>query len=59
MDNNRSLCLSNIAIVHVHNVLSQQALLTGVCVSCPESPLHFLEKNILSIQTNQGIEIDW
>ncbi|XP_055789606.1 dynein regulatory complex subunit 6 isoform X2 [Salvelinus fontinalis] len=37
-----------------------QALLTGLCVSCPESPLHFLERKIVSIQENRDTaEIDW
>uniref|UniRef100_A0A4W5KDK7 F-box and leucine-rich repeat protein 13 n=1 Tax=Hucho hucho TaxID=62062 RepID=A0A4W5KDK7_9TELE len=37
-----------------------QALLTGLCVSCPESPLHFLERKIVSIQENRDTaEIHW
>ncbi|KAL0968387.1 hypothetical protein UPYG_G00266220 [Umbra pygmaea] len=33
-----------------------QALLTGLCVSCPESPLHFLERKIVSIQKTRNID---
>ncbi|XP_030646011.1 dynein regulatory complex subunit 6 [Chanos chanos] len=36
-----------------------KALLTGLCVSCPESPLHFLEEKILAIQENRDTEIEW
>ncbi|CAB1323074.1 unnamed protein product [Coregonus sp. 'balchen'] len=37
-----------------------QALLTGLCVSCPERPLHFLERKIVSIQENRDtVEIEW
>ncbi|XP_062318798.1 F-box and leucine-rich repeat protein 13 [Osmerus eperlanus] len=37
-----------------------QALLTGLCVSCPESPMHFMEMKIMALQENhQDMEIEW
>nr|XP_009296243.1 F-box/LRR-repeat protein 13 isoform X2 [Danio rerio] len=36
-----------------------KALLSGLCVSCPEDPLHFMEEKILSILQDQDFEIVW
>nr|XP_055049052.1 dynein regulatory complex subunit 6 [Misgurnus anguillicaudatus] len=36
-----------------------KALLAGLCVSCPEDPLHFIEEKILAILKNQDFEIYW
>ncbi|XP_016378661.1 F-box/LRR-repeat protein 13 [Sinocyclocheilus rhinocerous] len=36
-----------------------KALLAGLCVSCPEDPLHFIEEKILSILEDQDCEICW
>ncbi|KAK1804349.1 hypothetical protein P4O66_020358, partial [Electrophorus voltai] len=35
------------------------ALLSSVCVSCPEDALHFIERKLLAIQENQALEIGW
>ncbi|KAI7812025.1 putative F-box/LRR-repeat protein 13, partial [Triplophysa rosa] len=36
-----------------------KALLAGLCVSCPEDPLHFMEEKILEILENHDLEIYW
>ncbi|XP_056596470.1 dynein regulatory complex subunit 6 [Triplophysa dalaica] len=36
-----------------------KALLAGLCVSCPEDPLHFIEEKILEILENRDLEIYW
>ncbi|XP_050956298.1 dynein regulatory complex subunit 6 [Labeo rohita] len=36
-----------------------KALLAGLCVSCPEDPLHFIEEKILLILEDQDFEICW
>ncbi|XP_048015444.1 dynein regulatory complex subunit 6 isoform X1 [Megalobrama amblycephala] len=36
-----------------------KALLAGICVSCPEDPLHFIEEKIRSILEDQDFEICW
>ncbi|XDV52965.1 hypothetical protein PO909_021596 [Leuciscus waleckii] len=36
-----------------------KALLAGLCVSCPEDPLHFIEEKILSILEDQDFELCW
>ncbi|KTF80433.1 hypothetical protein cypCar_00039746 [Cyprinus carpio] len=36
-----------------------KALLAGLCISCPEDPLHFIEEKILSILEDHDFEISW
>ncbi|XP_051979119.1 dynein regulatory complex subunit 6 [Xyrauchen texanus] len=36
-----------------------KALLAGLCVSCPEDPLHFIEEKIRAILEDQDFEIYW
>lgn len=40
-------------------LFNHQALLAGLCVSCPEDPLHFIKEKILEILENQDLEICW
>lgn len=40
-------------------LFNHQALLAGLCVSCPEDPLHFIEEKILEILENRDLEIYW
>ncbi|KAF4095082.1 hypothetical protein G5714_024160 [Onychostoma macrolepis] len=36
-----------------------KALLAGLCISCPEDPLHFIEEKILSMLEDHDFEICW
>ncbi|XP_076125508.1 F-box and leucine-rich repeat protein 13 [Alosa pseudoharengus] len=36
-----------------------QSLLAGLCTSCPDNPLHYIEEKLLAIQGSREIDIVW